>query len=181
MGQPLLLTDPRDALAQKPPSSPRWARDLLVATALSFRPAGRSFGFVAFRLVWVWRYELLWPSGFSRRGRRGGHAHAASPQHAATSRSRGGYPCPEGWQNGRQILEHQALTKKASPVPSMPWRFLVSWEDANARIRVTPTLHLRRAGDPLGMGVPRARGYHPRRLASDGRRCPQHAGCISRQ
>ena len=83
MGQPLLLTDPRDALAQKPPSSPRWARDLLVATALSFRPAGRSFGFVAFRLVWVWRYELLWPSGFSRRGRRGGHAHAASPQHAA--------------------------------------------------------------------------------------------------
>ena len=28
---------------------------------------------------------------------------------------------------------------------------------------------------------PRARGYHPRRLASDGRRCPQHAGCISRQ
>ena len=30
MGQPLLLTDSRDALAQKPPSSPRWARDLLV-------------------------------------------------------------------------------------------------------------------------------------------------------
>ena len=35
---------------------------------------------MAFRLVWFWRYELLWPRGFSRRGRRGGHAHAASPQ-----------------------------------------------------------------------------------------------------
>ena len=25
---------------------------------------------MAFRLVWFWRYELLWPRGFSRRGRR---------------------------------------------------------------------------------------------------------------
>ena len=71
------------------------------------------------------------------------------PAAAATSRSPGRYPCPEGWQNGRQILELQALTNKASLVPSMPWLFLVRWEDANARIRVTPTLHLRRAGDPL--------------------------------
>ena len=31
------------------------------------------------------------------------------------------------------------------------------------------------------IGAARSRGYHPRRLASDGRRCPQHAGCISRQ
>ena len=31
------------------------------------------------------------------------------------------------------------------------------------------------------LGAARSRGYHPRRLASDARRCPQHAGCISRQ
>ena len=33
----------------------------LSCAALSFRPAGRSFSFVPFRLVWFWRYELLWP------------------------------------------------------------------------------------------------------------------------
>ena len=58
----------------------RLLKPKLSCTALSFRPAGRSFSFVAFRLVWFWRYELLWPRGFSRRGRRGGHAHAASSQ-----------------------------------------------------------------------------------------------------
>ena len=44
---------------------------------------------MAFRLVWFWRYELLWPRGFSRRGRRGGHAHAASPQRGSMLLSQG--------------------------------------------------------------------------------------------
>ena len=65
-----------------------------------------------FRLVWFWRYELLWPRGFSRRGRRGGHAHAPLPQRGIMTIQRRRLCSPpeaNGRGGGRSII-CQAVT-----------------------------------------------------------------------